>query len=279
MNLDDRLKNTVPANGELQLVQITDPHLFGDASGRLRGVASLPALRATLELARSDIAQSDAILLTGDLVQDDAAGYAHIRDCFAPLGRPVLTIAGNHDLKQSLRATLGTPPFHIDGHHDRGAWRLVMLDSSVEGRAAGELTASELTRLEAALESAGGRHVLICLHHHPISLDSRWLDQVALQNSRELFAIVDKHPAVRGIVFGHVHQAHDSLRGDVRLLGTPSTCAQFLPGSDRFQVDPRPPAYRHLLLRPNGSISTRLNWLASYASGNLSATSQNSLRA
>ncbi len=120
--------------------------------------------------------------------------------------------------------------------------------------------------------------MLICLHHHPVSLDSRWLDQVALQNSRAFFSAVDRHPCVRGIVFGHVHQAHDSLRGDVRILGTPSTCAQFLPGSDRFQVDPRPPAYRQLVLRANGAIGTRLNWLASYASG-LTATSQNSLRA
>jgi Icc protein len=277
MILDESLKKN-PQRDELQFVQITDPHLFGDPSARLRGVASLPALRATLELARADIAQSEAILLTGDLVQDDAGGYAHVRECFAPLGRPVLTIAGNHDLKQPLRAALRAPPFHIDGHHDFGAWRVVMLDSSVEGRAAGELARAELARLESALGSADGRHVLICLHHHPVSLDSRWLDQVALQNAADFFTVVERFPAVRGIVFGHVHQAHDSLRGEVRILGTPSTCAQFVPGSDRFQVDPRPPAYRHLVLRANGSIGTRLNWLASYASP-LTATSQNSLRA
>jgi Icc protein len=276
---DPRLKIT--PGEDLALVQITDTHLFGDPSARLRGVASLPALRATLELARTDIAQSDAILLTGDLVQDDAAGYAHIRDVFAPLGRPVLTIAGNHDLKAPLRAALASAPFQIDGHHDRGAWRVVMLDSAVEGRAAGELAAAELQRLETALAEAGDRHVLICLHHHPVSLDSRWLDQVALQNARDFFGVVDRHRAVRGILFGHVHQAHDSLRGEVRVLGTPSTCAQFLPGSDRFQVDPRPPAYRHLVLRANGSIGTRLGWLAGVApySGTLTATSQNSLRA
>jgi Icc protein len=154
-----------------------------------------------------------------------------------------------------------------------------MLDSSVEGRAAGELPESELARLDAALAGAGDRHALVCLHHHPVSLDSRWLDQVALQNAGAFFSVIDRHPRVRAIAFGHVHQAHDSLRGDVRILGTPSTCAQFLPGSDRFQVDPRPPAYRHLVLRENGVVSTRLHWLAgSYTSG-LTATSQNSLRA
>ena len=274
----DILLKTQATGEDLQLVQITDTHLFGDPGARLRGVASLPALRATLELAQADIAQADAILLTGDLVQDDAAGYAHIREAFSPLGRPVLTLAGNHDLKAPLRAALREAPFQIDGHHDQGAWRIVMLDSSIEGRAAGELPRAELDRLESALADAGGRHALVCLHHHPVSLDSRWLDQVALQNSRAFFNVIDRHSCVRGIVFGHVHQAHDSLRGDVRILGTPSTCAQFLPGSDKFQVDPRPPAYRHLALRANGAIGTRLNWLASY-SGSFTATSQNSLRA
>jgi Icc protein len=243
-------------------------------------VASLPALRATLELAAGDIAQAAAVLLTGDLVQDDAGGYPQVRDSFAALGLPVLVIAGNHDIKQPMRSTLARAPFHIDGHHDLGAWRIVMLDSAVEGRAAGELSTAELTRLETALASAEGRHVLICLHHHPVSLGSQWLDQVSLQNAQAFFAVVDRHPCVRGIAFGHVHQAHDSQRGDVRILGTPSTCAQFLPGSDRFQVDRRPPAYRQLQLRADGTIGTRLNWLGSgYASGSLTATSQNSLRA
>jgi Icc protein len=265
-----------PVRDELLLVQITDSHLFGDPAGRLRGVASLPALRAVLQLAHADIQAADAVLATGDLVQDDAGGYAHFHDCFAPLGKPVLTIAGNHDLKPALTAALSRAPFQIDGHRDIGRWRIVMLDSSVPGRAAGALSAAELARLDAALASADGRHALLCLHHHPISLDSRWLDGVALENAAEFFAVVERHENVRGIVFGHVHQAHDSHRGNVRILGTPSTCAQFLPGADRFQVDPRPPAYRTLLLRENGSISTRLNWLASYS---LTATSQNSLRA
>ena len=53
----------------------------------------------------------------------------------------------------------------------------------------------------------------------------------------------------------------------------------------RFAVDARPPCYRQLLLRANGTIGTRLHWLAGYAAGRdaspsaFTATSQNSLRA
>ena len=94
----------------LQLVQFTDPHLFGDPAGRLRGVATLPALQATLAAARADIAASDAILATGDLVQDDPGGYARFRAEFGALGRPVLCVPGNHDHVPAMRAALATLP-------------------------------------------------------------------------------------------------------------------------------------------------------------------------
>jgi 3',5'-cyclic-AMP phosphodiesterase len=44
----------------------------------------------------------------------------------------------------------------------------------------------------------------------------------------------------------------------VRLLAVPSTCAQFLPHSEQFAVDPSPPGYRRLTLRSDGSIDTEV---------------------
>ena len=70
--------------------------------------------------------------------------------------------------------------------------------------------------------------------------------------------ITDRYACVRAIVWGHVHQSHDSRRKGVRLLATPSTCAQFLPHSDHFAIDPAPPAYRRLTLRADGTIDTEV---------------------
>jgi Icc protein len=61
--------------------------------------------------------------------------------------------------------------------------------------------------------------------------------------------------------WGHVHQSFDRRRHGVRLLGTPSTCAQFLPLSNEFAVDARPPAYRRLILRCDGTIETEVVWV------------------
>lgn len=248
-----------------RLVQITDTHLFGEAGGTLRGVRTLPALHAVLDAAAADIAMADAVLVTGDLVQDDPRGYAHLREALRHLTKPVLCIPGNHDDGAQMRAALCDAPFQVGGWLDLGDWRLVMLDSAVAGRAGGRLATAELERLGQTLAAAAGRHALLGLHHHPVSMSSHWLDQVGLENHAEFFAAIDRHPNVRGIVWGHVHQHYDAMRGQVRLLSAPSTCAQFLPGVDAFALDTRPPGYRILELKPDGSIRTEVVWLDSFA--------------
>lgn len=245
-----------------KLLQITDTHLFGDPTRSLRGTPTLPALHATLEAAADDLCGSEAILVTGDLVQDDPAGYGPFRDIFRDLGRPVLCVPGNHDLVPPMRKTLAEAPFRIGGTHDFGNWRVVMLDSSVPGEVAGHLAPAALAELDAALAAAPGQHALIALHHHPVPMRSAWIDVLGLTNADEFFAVLDRHPQVRAVIFGHVHQAFESTRGGVRLLGTPSTCSQFRPRVDNFAVDEQPPAWRTLRLYANGSIDTEVGWVA-----------------
>ena len=268
------------------LVQLTDPHLFADPDGRLRGVPTLAALQATLAAASAQIQSCHAILATGDLVQDEIGGYAHFRQAFAGLGKPVLCIPGNHDDAPALAQALQGAPFQVCGHVDILGWRVVLLDSSVARQAQGALSPAQLAALDAALTTAPGEHVLIALHHHPVSMASEWLDTVGLTNAEEFFAVIDRHPTVRGIVFGHVHQAFETTRKGVRILGTPSTCAQFLPRSRDFEVDALPPGYRVLTLSPTGQIDSQVAWLSEaqrhqLTTGGVSvrtATSQNSLR-
>lgn len=245
----------------VRLTHLTDPHLYGGEGELLRGIATLPSLEATLAHAQQRDWPPDAVLVTGDLVQDDPAGYAHFRRLFGALRLPVLCLPGNHDEPEAMRRELDCAPFVICGHVDLGLWRIVLLDSTVAGSAAGRLGAESLAALRSALAGAPQRHALVCLHHHPVPMESRWLDHVGLQNAGEFFDIIDRHPNVRGVVWGHVHQSYDALRKGVRLLATPSTCAQFLPRAEQFAVDRRPPAYRTLELRADGSIATDVVWI------------------
>jgi Icc protein len=251
----------------VRLTHFTDPHLYGDENESLRGVATLPALTAAVAHARAHDWPPDAVLVTGDLVQDDPGGYRHFRRVFGALGLPVLCLPGNHDEPRAMRVELAAAPFVLGGHVDLGRWRIVLLDSCIPGSAGGAMSAAMLTALDEALAGAPRQHCLVALHHHPVPMDSRWLDSVGLTNAAEFLHTIDRHQNVRAIVWGHVHQAYDSLRKGVRLLATPSTCAQFLPRAEQFAVDQRPPAYRTLELRADGSLLTEVVWLEQHRGG------------
>jgi Icc protein len=257
------LRHGNPVSPPIRIVQFTDLHLYGAADGRLRGIATLPALEAALATARAREAAWDALLLTGDLVQDDPAGYAHVRRLFGDSEVPVYCLPGNHDEPAPMREALAARPFQLCGSARHGEWLLVMLDSYQHGMAAGHLSAGELARLDDTLAANADKHALVTLHHHPTPAGSRWLDTVGLDNGAALFEVLDRHAHVRALLWGHVHQAFDGERRGVRLLSTPSTCAQFKPGSDTFVIDQRPPGYRWLELHADGRVETAVVWVES----------------
>jgi Icc protein len=163
-----------------------------------------------------------------------------------------------------MARTLQGAPFQLGGVARWPGWVVVMLDSFLAGKAQGRLSRKSLEELDAALKANAGLHALVCLHHHPVAMHSRWLDQVGLENPDEFFAVLDRHRNVRGVLWGHVHQIHDEERKGVQLLSTPSTCAQFLPQSDNFAIDRRPPGYRWLDLHPDGRIASEVVWVEGY---------------
>ena len=145
----------------------------------------------------------------------------------------------------------------------RGNWRIVPLDSRVAGKVGGFVDEDQLSQLRREIASAD--HVLVLLHHHPLPTGSRWLDGLGLGNADEFVAMVEASDNVRGVIWGHVHQRFEARRGPALFASTPSTCAQFLPDSETFALDQRPPAYRTLTLSPNGDLETEVVWVGESA--------------
>jgi Icc protein len=245
------------------LLQITDTHLHAALDSRMRGVTTEETFRSVLANARNDPRwPADAILVTGDIVQDESrAGYERFKTALAPLGPPVLCIPGNHDDPALMREVLVEPPFQVGGEFTFGDWSVLMLDTFVAGDDGGALGAERLAALRLALARHRDRHILICMHHHPLPMGSTWLDGVALRDAPTFLEIVDASPQVRGVLWGHVHQASERDRGGVKYLSTPSTCSQFLPGSASFALDERPPGARWLMLHGDGTIASQVSWV------------------
>jgi 3',5'-cyclic-AMP phosphodiesterase len=245
------------------LLHVSDTHLHAAADSRMRGVRTYETFLAVLNRAlRSPHWPPSGILVTGDIVQDESpAGYVRFRDSLEPYGLPVYCIPGNHDDPKLMDELLSRPPFQVSGEVRLDAWSLILLNTFLTGEDAGGLGEQRLRGLDAALRAHQGQHVLIAMHHHPLPMGSTWLDGVALRDAGAFLRIVDAHRHVRGVVCGHVHQASDRDRRDVRFLSTPSTCAQFLPGSEFFALDHRPPGMRWLVLHADGTMETEVEWL------------------
>lgn len=245
----------------VRFLQITDTHLTGDPQGGIRGVATLASLHRVLQHAAEDISAADAILLTGDLVHDDAAGYARLRESLGSLGKAVLAVPGNHDDPQQLEIALSAAPFRVGGTHTFADWCVIMLNTHQPGAVEGRLSDEELGRLDRAL-AAQPQHALVVLHHPPVPMGTRWLDAIGLTNAESFWRIIDQSVCVRGVLWGHAHQAFDASRGSIMLMATPSSCVQFAVGTEQFALDDKPPGYRSLLLHPDGRIDSCVRWVA-----------------
>ncbi|MEX2470254.1 MAG: 3',5'-cyclic-AMP phosphodiesterase [Pseudohongiellaceae bacterium] len=252
----------------IRLVQITDTHLYGSATGTLLKMNTGETFDSVLDLVDKQEEEIDLILATGDIAQDaTVTAYRQFIEGMARFDAPFRWIPGNHD-SASLMIEVGGK---ASGKEVRiNNWQILFLDSSVEGQVHGRLTPVELQFLEAGLEAAAQdasvAHCLICLHHNPVKGSAAWMQDIGLQNGDEFFTVVGRFAKCRCVVYGHIHQELDFEHRGVRCLCTPSTCIQFKPDVINFALDRRNPGYRTLELFGNGDIQTQVSRITGFAS-------------
>jgi len=239
----------------LRVLQLTDTHLSADAGQRLAGVDTAESLGQVLALARQWHWPPDLLLLTGDLAeQPSPRAYRRLLEILGDVTMPVGAIPGNHDDPKLLAASLAAQGWRTAPRILQGSWQIILLDSTVPGAVAGALAADQLELLEHGLSELPEHYALVVLHHPPVPVGSPWMDAMGLRQPSRLLEILDNHPQVRGLLWGHAHQAYDGTRGGIRLMGSPSTCIQFLPGALELALDDRPAGYRWLELAADGGI-------------------------
>lgn len=240
----------------LRVIQLTDSHLMAEPLGTLLGVNTRDSLDAVIALALKDAVTPDLILATGDLAQDGSEeSYRVFADKLKAFDCPSVWLPGNHDDAYVLRQVIaGT------GQDRRqvisGGWQFIQLDTSVRGKAHGELSTEELEFLSASLSAHPALPALVSLHHHPVDIGCGWMADIGLRNQEVLWQVIDRHPQVKIVLWGHVHQEFDEMRHSVRMLATPSTCIQFESGSRQFSLEEKAPGYRWFDLHRSGWFQT-----------------------
>ena len=248
----------MPESNHLTLIQITDMHLQSDPTVDMKGVNPEQRFLAVLDKVVAE--KADLLLLTGDLTHHAPEAYSRLVKHLEKLPFPAVWIPGNHDLPDEMLC------FEGSGLNrkciDLPSWRLLLLDSTAkpDGKGGGSLSNEELVFLQDGLSQVDSDlNILIVLHHHPISVQSEWQDQIALGNAAEFLQIVKASPQVRGVVFGHVHQAIETMCDEFPMFSAPATAAQFVPQTCQPQIESNAsvagPAYARYRLSASGSIA------------------------
>jgi len=173
----------------------------------------------------------------------------------------VYCVPGNHDVRAVMQEVLADHQINYCTSIEHGNWLIAGIDSCVTGKAGGHVSATELDRLDSEISRSDMPHVMVCLHHPPVQMGSKWLDSVGLANADEFLARMSASGNVKLALFGHVHQPGETEHNGITIIGTPSTCRQFAPGSDTFAVDNNPPAYRRVNLYTDGRFEHELIWV------------------
>ncbi len=248
----------------MKVLQITDSHLRPRSGQSLLGVDTAESLRAVLAQAFSE-GKPELVVASGDLAHDpEVESYRRFQAVLRDFHQgATLYLSGNHDLSAPLVETLPGPDAMA-----LGDWEVVGFDSHADHQPEAELSAADLAALQDRVARSAARHLLLVCHHPPVDVGCPWLDKDRIKNGGELLEWLAENTRVRGVVFGHVHQVVERQHKGIAVLGTPSTCFQFAPGSARFAIDEatgsRQPGYRWLELQADGSIVSVVGRVADY---------------
>lgn len=197
----------------IRIAQISDLHIKPPGSLAYRRVDTAKALERCVAALNAFNPAPDMVVISGDLADTPTAEeYEYLNRLLAPLKLPIVSIPGNHDSRDLMRAAFPKAPYAfpsgpLNQRIEAGPLDLVLLDSSVHGKPHGELDAATLQWLDATLASSSERPALLFLHHPPFLAGIWHMDRQNLLNASELAAVVRRHPRVQLIATGHVHRA------------------------------------------------------------------------
>ncbi|WP_330924390.1 3',5'-cyclic-AMP phosphodiesterase [Candidatus Sororendozoicomonas aggregata] len=240
-----------------KIIQLTDTHLFASPDVMHYGINPYQNLSGIVHQIKGHHKDCDAIIVTGDLSQDDTVeSYQQLVDILTPLGTPFFWLCGNHDVEEAtMRAVC---PHAMQKRVELGRWQLLLLNSKTPDAAYGTLSEGELSWLENQLRHHP-QNTVIALHHPPYKVGSEWIDTNNLRNIADFQRIIKPCDHVKAVIHGHIHQQHNADLVGIPCFATPSTSVQFMPDSETFQIDrTRLPGYRVLTLMDDGQLDTEV---------------------
>jgi 3',5'-cyclic-AMP phosphodiesterase len=245
-----------------RIIQITDCHLFADRR-ELRGIATWPRLEAVLAEIRDRFSDCECLVVTGDTAHDEIEEtYRAFRESLGDLADKLLLIPGNHDNREAIEKVFPERCALTDGrltfHHGLDDWQLIGLDSHIPGEVAGRIGRAQFTWTGRPFTTTQKIHTVVFVHHPPVPIQSRWLDEIGLEDGELLLELLEQFPNIKLVCCGHVHQESSTSTAGPVVVTTPAVGPQFRPRTDEMQLDPLPPALRVIDLADDGTWASQI---------------------
>jgi 3',5'-cyclic AMP phosphodiesterase CpdA len=251
------------------IAQISDTHISTPGSKMDVHYRTAEHLEAAVAHLNALTPRPDVVLATGDLVErGEVTEYERLRRLLEPLAMPIYLIPGNHDDRAALTRVFDRHRYlPHDGFVQYAIedWpvRLVAIDTLVPGESGGRLTGEQLAWLDATLGAAPSRPTIVLMHHPPFVTGIVKMDEMGLQGSDELVAVIRRHPQVERLACGHLHRPIvRRFAGTIACTG-PATAHQMaldLGPEPRLATVMEPPAcLLHLWLGPEHGLVSHLS--------------------
>ena len=246
----------------LRFVHITDTHLLNQPNATFNNIYTKESLEAILSHIQNQYSEIDFVLITGDVSQTgDPDSYEILKTIVQGYKFPIYCIPGNHDSPKCLQQVIPTSPVNNIHVIEFGCYSLVLINSCLENQHKGKISQQCLQQLNNHLRKHSKQFNIFAVHHPPVLINSKWLDELGLINKSEFIQLITQNSMDSVLLCGHVHQEIDQQIGKVRILSTPSTCYQFEANAENMRCIPSPqPAYRVVKLFSN-TINTCIYYL------------------
>ncbi|MBL0373513.1 metallophosphoesterase [Rhizobium sp. KVB221] len=222
-----------------KIIVLSDIHL--GPSGTVKfGLDTAVRFARALDDINKLYGDADLCVFAGDIADEaNPAAYQLFEDMRTRLSMPQYVLLGNHDDRQVYLDNCKAPMLDVDGFvqgaHDLGDTRIVMLDSSEPGHVEGILCPKRLSWLSEQLSAAKAKNqqVVLIIHHNPQKLFMP-VDRYSLAEPDMLLSVLKESGArIPLIMAGHCHITTAGSWGGfpvVTISGNQHSVAPFLPG-------------------------------------------------
>lgn len=238
----------------IYIAQISDTHLFGDRNRKINGSNSYVNLRMVLNQIQHLSQKPNLIVVTGDLSQDCTfESYQHLANLLNDTNIKYYLLPGNHDDVNVLNRVFdyNWVQDNIDYFFDFSNWFFYVIDTSHYPEDGGRLSNKQFTNFDKSLNENKNKPTIVFMHHHPLEINSLWMDKMILKEKNEFNQIIKRNPEVKAVLFGHIHQVFEKLINSTFYGSAPSTSFQVLPNCEMFALERLAPGYRLIELEGN----------------------------